>query len=129
MEMDEEFKVNVKKLSTWIRLIYMIFFVVFFNVAELVAGVVVVAQFLTKLLTGQVNKHLSVFGQSLGIYLSEVVWFLTFHSENMPYPCRPWPSKAGGRGKGHGGLGKSARPKTRVEKVRKDTIREDTARS
>ena len=97
MEMDEEFKTNVKKLSTWVRLFYMIFFIIFFNVAELVAGVVVVVQFLFKLLTGQANKQLSVFGQSLGIYLSEVIWFLTFHSENMPYPCRPWPSKAGGK--------------------------------
>ena len=97
MEMDEEFKTNVKKLSTWLRLFYMIFFIIFFNVAELVAGVVVVVQFLFKLLTGQANKQLSVFGQSLGIYLSEVIWFLTFHSENMPYPFRPWPSKAVGK--------------------------------
>ena len=99
MEMDEELKANVKKQSTWIRLIYMILFVVFFNVAELVAGVVVVVQFLSKLVTGKANEHLSVFGQSLGIYLCEVMWFLTFHSDDMPYPCRPWPSKAGGKAK------------------------------
>ena len=37
MEMDEEFKTNVKKLSTWVRLFYMIFFIIVFNVAELVA--------------------------------------------------------------------------------------------
>jgi cellulose synthase/poly-beta-1,6-N-acetylglucosamine synthase-like glycosyltransferase len=123
MAMDEELKANVKKLSTWIRLIYMIFFVVFFNVAELVAGLVVMAQFLTKLLTGRVNKQLSVFGQSLGIYLSKVVWFLTFHSENMPYPFHPWPSKAGGRAKALAAQKKGARPQIQEEKVRKDTAR------
>jgi hypothetical protein len=99
MEMDEELKANVKRQSTWIRLFYMILFVVFFNVAELMAGVVVVVQFLSKLLTGEANEHLSAFGKSLGIYLSETTWFLTFHSENMPYPFRPWPSKVGGKAK------------------------------
>ena len=95
--MDEELKANIKEKSTWIRSLYMILFIVFFYVALMVAGVVVVAQFLSKLLMGKANEQLSSFGHSLGIYLSEVVWFLTFHSEDMPYPCRPWPSKAGGK--------------------------------
>ena len=123
MEMDEELKTNVKKLSTWVRMFYMIFFIIVFNVAELVAGVVVVVQFLSKLLTGQANEQLSVFGQSLGIYLSEVIWFLTFHSENMPYPFRPWPSKARGRAKALAVQKKGTRPQIQEEKVRKDTAR------
>lgn len=92
--MDSKLKANVKRQSTWIRLLYMILFVVFFNVAELVAGVVVAVQFLSKLFTGKTNEQLGSFGKSLGIYLSEIVWFLTFHSEDMPYPCRPWPTEA-----------------------------------
>lgn len=94
MEIDKELKANVRRQSTWIRLLYMILFVVFLHVAELVAGVVMAVQFLSKLFTGKTNEPLGSFGRSLGIYLSEVVWFLTFHSEDMPYPCRPWPTEA-----------------------------------
>ena len=97
--MDEELKANIKKKSTWIRSLYMILFIVFFYVALMVTGVVVVAQFLSKLLMGKANEQLSSFGHSLGIYLSEAVWFLTFHSEDMPYPCRPWPAEVVGKTK------------------------------
>jgi len=55
---------------------------------------VVIIQFLFKLLTGGANPQLQVAGQHLGAYICEMVLFLTFATEDRPYPFGPWPSAA-----------------------------------
>ncbi len=94
--MDENTKSSLRTRSTWLRLVYMILFVIIFNVAEIVVTMVVVLQFLSKLFTGRVNARLQGLGQSLGSYLSQIVCFLTFQTEDMPYPFAHWPSGAPG---------------------------------
>ncbi len=94
--MEQETKANLGQRSTWMRLVYMILFVVVFNIVEVVAGVVVVVQFLSKLISGRVNEQLRGLGQKLGAYLYEIVAFLTFHTDDMPYPFSPWPDWAPG---------------------------------
>jgi hypothetical protein len=74
----------------------MILFVIIFNITEIVVAVVVAVQFLIKLFTGKVNAQLQALGQSLGAYFSEIVCFLTFHSEDMPYPFAHFPAGAPG---------------------------------
>jgi len=91
---DEKTKSSLSERSTWIRLVYMILFGIVFNVTEVVAGVVVLVQFLSKLFTGKVNARLQAFGHSLGAYFHEIICFLTFHTEDMPYPFAHWPSGA-----------------------------------
>ena len=93
--MASELKSHLSAKSTWIRLLYMILFVVAFNVAEIVTGVVVVVQFLFKLITGQANAQLLGFGHALAIYFRQIVAFLTYDSEDMPFPFAPWPEGAG----------------------------------
>jgi hypothetical protein len=89
--MTSDLKTHLTAKSTWMRLLYMILFVVAFNVGELVAGVVVIVQFLFKLFTGQVNAQLLGFGHALAIYFRQTVAFLTYDSEDMPFPFAPWP--------------------------------------
>ncbi len=88
--MPDETKANLTSKGTWIRLIHMIVLVIAFNIAELVIGAVVVFQFLSKLLTGKANEHLKVFGAEIGVYLSCIVRFLTFETEDKPFPYSPW---------------------------------------
>ncbi len=92
--MDNETKSHLSDRGTWMRLLYMIFFVVIFGVAQMVASAVVLAQFLFKLLTGQPNPRLKGFGGSLAIYFREMTGFLTYHSEEMPFPFGEWPEAA-----------------------------------
>lgn len=89
--MESETKANLTERSTWLRLVYMILFVVFFNVAEAIIGIVTVLQFLLKLFTAKVNAQLQALGGNLAAYISEIVAFLTFHTDDMPYPFSPWP--------------------------------------
>jgi len=86
-----DLKEHVTASSTWMRLLYMILFVVVFNIAELVIAFVILIQFLFKLISGQPLEQLIVLGDSLSSYLGEIVRFLSFRSEDMPYPFGKWP--------------------------------------
>lgn len=80
------------KQSTWVRGLYMVLFSFFLWVAKFVAGVVIVVQFFFVLFTGSTNDKLLSFGQSLSTYQYEVLLFLTFNSEEHPYPMSDWPA-------------------------------------
>ena len=88
---DDTLKARVTDLETWKRLLYMILFGIAFQVSEVVVFAVVVVQFLFKLLGGEPNARLAAFGRDLGIYFQQVISFLTFDSEDMPFPLAPWP--------------------------------------
>ena len=89
-----EVKENIKSRSTWLRLVFMILFAVLFWVAESVLFVVALLQFLWKLFSAETNARLTVFGENLGRYLYQIVRFLTFNTEDMPFPFDDWPSAA-----------------------------------
>lgn len=99
--MADDTRENLTKSSTWIRLIYIVLFSITFNVAELVIAVITVVQFFTVLLSGgDPNKRLQDFGRTLGAYLRELVAFLTYESDDKPFPVGPWPEAEDHSGKG-----------------------------
>ena len=85
---------HIKSRSTWLRLVFMLLFAVIFYIAEMVLFAVAALQFLWKLFTGGVNLRLTAFGANLGAFLREVVLFLTFNTERMPFPFADWPDTA-----------------------------------
>ena len=80
--------------NPWKRLLFIILFGIIFNIVEFVVWVLVVVQFLTKLFTGEVNKQLQLLGTALGAYAGQIIEFLTYYSDDRPYPFRPWSSGA-----------------------------------
>lgn len=78
--------------NTWIRFAYMLLFTVLLIAARLVITLVVVVQFLLVLVTGSDNENLRNLGQGLGKWVYETVMFLTFNSEDKPFPFDEWPS-------------------------------------
>ncbi len=89
--MSNEVKENLKSQSTWKRGLYMLLYIIFSRIAEIVLGVVVLFQFLLKLFTGETNDRLLKLGQQLSTYLYQVFQFLTFNTEYHPYPFGAWP--------------------------------------
>ncbi|MBB3168634.1 DUF4389 domain-containing protein [Simiduia aestuariiviva] len=87
----EAIKGNVLSPDHWIRLFFMILFGFVLQVASLVVGVVVVLQFLFALLTGSDNENLRSFGASLTRYIADTLKFLTYNSEDKPFPFADWP--------------------------------------
>lgn len=84
-------KSNVTSPDHWIRLFFMVLFGFVLQLASLVVGVVVLLQFLFALLTGSDNDNLRHFGASLTRYISDTLSFLTYNSEDKPFPFADWP--------------------------------------
>ena len=95
---DLDLRQNVKQRATWIRLIYMLVLAVIWQVAEIVLWLIVILQFLIKLVTGKALDSLTDFGDALGTYMAQIVRFETFVTEDIPFPFAPWPSGAAAKG-------------------------------
>lgn len=87
----ETLKTNVTSGKHWLRLVYMLLFAVLLYVAGVVMGVVIVLQFLFALLTGSPNRNLRQFGKSLALYIYRALEFLTYSSDDKPFPFSDWP--------------------------------------
>ncbi len=91
--MSGDIKANVTRRSIWLRLVFMIVLSVAFNVAEFITFAVVAFQFLSSLFTGQPNDRLTRFGRNLARYLQQIIVYMTFATEEKPFPFRPWPDE------------------------------------
>ena len=89
--MSNDVKENLKSQSTWKRGLYMLLYLLFSTLAEIVLAAVIVFQFLLKLFTGETNDRLLKLGQSISTYLYQVFVFMSFNSEYHPYPFGAWP--------------------------------------
>jgi len=100
--MDSDTKKHLTEQGTWKRIAYMVLFVITFNIAEIVMFAIMVVQAVFKLLTGKPLDSLVDLGEEIGTYLRSVVNFLTFASEEMPFPVSSWPGKSGSGSKPEG---------------------------
>ncbi len=91
--MSSDIKENVTRRVIWLRLVFMIVLGVAFNVAEIITFAVVVFQFLASLFTGQPYDRLRRFGGNLARYLQQITAYLTFVTEEKPFPFAPWPDE------------------------------------
>lgn len=89
--MSNDVKDNLKSGNTWIRGLYMLLFAFLYSLTEIVLAAVVIFQFGHKLLTGKTNLRLLNLGQSLATYIYQIILFLSFKSEEKPYPFEVWP--------------------------------------
>ena len=84
---------NLKSKATWMRLLFMAICCVLISISTFVGTFVVVLGFLWLLFTGEVNRQLQQVGQSLATYIYEIVRFLTFNTDDRPFPLGgEWPS-------------------------------------
>ena len=89
--MSDDVKQNLKSTNTWMRGLYMLLYIIFSRIAELVLGVVILFQFLLKLFTGETNDRLLKLGQGLSTYVYQCLQYLSFNTEYQPYPFGAWP--------------------------------------
>jgi len=89
----EDIKENIMVTDTWIRGIFMLLFGLCYSVAEVLLLAISVFQFLSALITGSTQPRLLSFGKSLSDYVYQIYLFLTFNSEERPFPFSPWPGE------------------------------------
>ncbi len=90
--MEDDLQSSPQEPSIWKRALYMVLFVIIYSVSEFVIYAVVIFQFFAVLITGRSNERLLVFGQSLSTFVYQIMRFLTFNSEQHPFPIGPWPA-------------------------------------
>ncbi len=90
--MAEHIETHEGKRHIWVRGIYMILMAIIFHVSEAVLLVVALVQFIMALGSDAPNERLVRFGRSLGRYVEQIADFLTFASEEVPFPFSDWPS-------------------------------------
>lgn len=96
--MKPELKQHLTAGDTWIRGLFIVIFAVIYSITEVVLTAVVVFQFLATLFAGEPNARLRAFGLSIAAFIYQIVSFMTFNSDERPFPFGPWPeSKALGR--------------------------------
>jgi hypothetical protein len=109
----DELKEHVKSRATWLRLLYMVIFLFFAWVASFVFMVVILVLFLWQLFSGKPNEQLRDFGDNFSTWGYQVLRFMTFNSEELPFPFDAWPdgpAKAG-----------SSAPRKKASKKKKKT--------
>lgn len=85
-------KVHLTNPATWIRLGFMLLFALLLIAGRLLIRILVVVQFTLVLVTGSDNENLRNLGQGLGKWIYQAVMFLTFNSEEKPFPFDEWPT-------------------------------------
>jgi len=84
--------------STWLRLLFMILFLALWSISRILVLAVVVVQFFWVLLTGDTNQRLLALGGSLATYSYQIIAYLTYNTEEQPFPFSDWPDGPPGKG-------------------------------
>ena len=78
----------------WLRGLFILIFGVILYFAIILVWLVVIFQFVTKLLTGDLNRQVAEFNGGLLRYVSLILGYITFQADEKPFPFSPWPEQA-----------------------------------
>jgi hypothetical protein len=84
---------NLKRGEIWLRLLFLILFAVIYGIAEIVLGAVVLLQFGFVLITAERNPRLLRFGAELSRFMYQIFLFVTFNTDQKPFPFAEWPKE------------------------------------
>lgn len=74
-----------------VRVLYMLLFAIVFWIVSWTLAITAIAQLLIRLSSGRPSAELARFGGSLARYTSQIVEYLTFVTERVPYPIGEFP--------------------------------------
>jgi hypothetical protein len=79
--------------ANWQRALFMLILAIIFCVGVTVGTIVVFLQFFWVLFTGETKEEFSTIGRQLAEYGREIALYMTFNTEERPFPFdRDWPS-------------------------------------
>jgi hypothetical protein len=77
---------NLKSGTTWLRFVFMVVSCVLACVAIFAGSVIVVLGFFYLLFSGEVNPQIKEAGQRLATYIYNIARYLTFNTDEKPFP-------------------------------------------
>lgn len=87
-----DMKSEAKYESILLRVLWMLVFVLVWQVAQFLLGALVLVQLIYRLIYGAPNAGLMNFGDSLSQFLAQIGRFGSFHTEQKPWPFADWPT-------------------------------------
>ncbi|MGY4493384.1 DUF4389 domain-containing protein [Pseudomonas putida] len=84
--------------SILLRVLWMVLYVLVWQVAQLLLGAVVLIQLIYRLIYGAPNLALMNFGDSLSQFMAQIGRFGSFHTEQKPWPFADWPAARAAEG-------------------------------
>lgn len=84
-------KENEPKDHAILRVLYVIAFYIVYGLSELLVLCLAIAQTLLSLIGSGPSDTLVRFGGSLGIYVKQIVEYVSYASERKPFPFEDWP--------------------------------------
>ena len=76
----------------WLRALFMLVMCVAFHVAAWLLLVGAIVQLVLAAASDGPNERLASFGRALGRYLAQIAGFVSFASEEVPFPFSDWPA-------------------------------------
>jgi hypothetical protein len=73
------------------RVLFTVVFAIAFWIVGWVLAVTAIVQLLLRLLSGKAHPDLARFGAGLARYARQMIEYLTFASDEAPFPFRDWP--------------------------------------
>ena len=86
----ENIKNNVQKSDTWVRGIHMVILFIALRITEIILYAIIIFQFGTTLFTGKKHVPLEKLSISLTHYIKNILLYLSFNSEQRPFPFAEW---------------------------------------
>lgn len=74
-----------------VRILYMLLFAVVFWIVSWTLAVTAIAQLLARIFSGRASIELARFGGGLARYTRQIIEYLTFVTERVPYPIGKFP--------------------------------------
>ena len=82
---------NLKQSSVWVGIILMVAFAVVLYPVFLVLLVLMIAQMLFVIITGESNANLRSLGVALSAYVFQIVQFMSYVTDTKPFPFSDFP--------------------------------------
>ena len=79
------------KRNIWVRGVFMILMAIAFHISGTLLAFAGIIQFILILVGMTPNTRLINFGQGLGRYLRQIADFISFGTEEVPFPFNDWP--------------------------------------
>lgn len=87
----EKLTVRENREHIALKICFILFFAVVFQLVELILLVLVVLQIIFRLFSGSEKVNFSVFGGQLSQYVAQLILYITFSEDKKPYPFSDFP--------------------------------------
>lgn len=80
-----------RKMFNVIKILYLILFYFIYRITDVILLLVLLVQTILNIFSGEPSDSIKSFGKSLGLYLQQISEFLSYASEEKPFPFSDWP--------------------------------------